>query len=69
MDVNLKLYWMDGGIAPDRPDELEPDVNMNDALAFVPEENILKGELYSLEQKEKLHAAGAEVIRNCCRFH
>lgn len=33
---DLKLYWMDGGLIPERPDELEPDVNMNDALAGVP---------------------------------
>src|SRR5205085_3019311 len=29
---DLKLYWMDGGIIPDRPDELEADVNENTAL-------------------------------------
>ncbi len=33
----LKLYWMDGGLIPERPEELEPDVNMNDALAGVPQ--------------------------------
>ena len=43
MDVILKLYWMDGGIVPDRPDELDPDVNMNEALADVPEENDFEG--------------------------
>src|SRR6195952_5398092 len=25
---DLLLYWMDGGIVPDRPDELDPDVNI-----------------------------------------
>lgn len=28
----LDLCWMDGGITPDRPDELDPNVNMPDAL-------------------------------------
>src|SRR6266496_2617181 len=39
----LKLYWMDGGIVPERPDELETDVDMNEALADVPEENDYEG--------------------------
>jgi len=29
---NLDLYWMDGGIAPERPIELEGDANMNSIL-------------------------------------
>ena len=29
---NLDLYWMDGGITPERPVEIEPDVNMNDVM-------------------------------------
>jgi predicted dehydrogenase len=29
---DLKLYWMDGGITPERPAELEPGKNMNDIL-------------------------------------
>jgi len=29
---DLNLYWMDGGITPERPYELDPDVNMNDIL-------------------------------------
>ena len=40
---DLKLYWMDGGIVPDRPDELDGDVNLNEALADVPEENDFEG--------------------------
>ncbi len=32
----LKFYWMSGGMIPERPDELDPDVNMNEALAGVP---------------------------------
>jgi len=33
----LKLYWMDGGITPERPEELELDGNMNDILGGWPE--------------------------------
>src|SRR5699024_10888455 len=33
----LKFYWMDGGMLPERPEELDPDVNMNEALANVPQ--------------------------------
>lgn len=51
---DLKLYWMDGGIAPDRPDELDPDVNMNDALAFVPEENSFEGGTIFIGTKGKV---------------
>ena len=40
---DLKLYWMDGGIIPDRPDELDPDLNMNLALGDIPEENDFEG--------------------------
>lgn len=28
----LELYWMDGGLVPDRPWEIDPDLNQNDAL-------------------------------------
>jgi predicted dehydrogenase len=28
----VRLTWMDGGLVPERPDELDPDVNQNDAL-------------------------------------
>lgn len=34
---DLDLYWMDGGITPERPDELDPDKNMNEALADYPD--------------------------------
>jgi predicted dehydrogenase len=40
---DLLLYWMDGGIVPDRPDELDPDENMNEALADIPQENDFEG--------------------------
>jgi hypothetical protein len=34
---------MDGGMIPDRPDDLDPDLNENEALADVPEENDFEG--------------------------
>jgi predicted dehydrogenase len=40
---DLKLYWMDGGLIPDRPDELDPDANENEALADTPEVNDFEG--------------------------
>ena len=45
---------MDGGIVPDRPDELDADVNMNEALADVPEETIMKVAVYLSAAKEKV---------------
>ena len=32
----LDLYWMDGGITPERPAELEPGANMNDIMGDWP---------------------------------
>ena len=69
MDATLNLYWMDGGITPERPDELDPDVNMNEALGDGREKMILKEALCLLEPKEKFPADGAAVIQGCCRFH
>ena len=51
---DLKLYWMDGGIVPDRPDELDADVNMNEALADVPEENDYEGGSLFIGSKGKV---------------
>jgi predicted dehydrogenase len=39
----LKLYWMDGGITPERPLELEPGKNMNDVMADWPGLNDYEG--------------------------
>jgi hypothetical protein len=39
----LDLYWMDGGITPERLQALAPDVNMNDALGDYPGENDFEG--------------------------
>ncbi len=33
---DLDLYWMDGGIVPERPTELDPDANMNEILGDWP---------------------------------
>src|SRR6267142_7050525 len=33
---DLDLYWMDGGITPERPKELDPDSNMNEVLGDWP---------------------------------
>ena len=33
---DLDLYWMDGGITPERLSELDPNVNMNEALGDWP---------------------------------
>ncbi len=32
----FRLYWMDGGIVPERPEELEEDANMNELLGDYP---------------------------------
>lgn len=40
---DVELHWMDGGIAPERPPELDPAVDMNEALADWPGENDYEG--------------------------
>jgi hypothetical protein len=40
---DLYLYWMDGGITPERPAEIDPDLNMNDILGNWPTENDYEG--------------------------
>jgi predicted dehydrogenase len=40
---DLDLYWMDGGITPERLTELDPDVNQNLALGDIPSENDFEG--------------------------
>ncbi|HTS44506.1 MAG TPA: Gfo/Idh/MocA family oxidoreductase, partial [Puia sp.] len=42
-DREIKLYWMDGGLVPDRPDELDPDLNENEALADDEHDKDLEG--------------------------
>ncbi|HYW35822.1 MAG TPA: Gfo/Idh/MocA family oxidoreductase [Balneolaceae bacterium] len=50
----LKFYWMDGGFIPDRPDELDPDVNMNKALAGVPKLGGFEGGTLFIGTKGKI---------------
>jgi predicted dehydrogenase len=40
---DIELHWMDGGIAPERPAEIDPAVDMNEALADWPGENDYEG--------------------------
>ena len=40
---DLQLYWMDGGFIPDRPEELDPDINANEAMADNPAHNDYEG--------------------------
>ncbi len=40
---NLDLSWMDGGITPERLNELDPDLNMNEALGDWPGEHDFEG--------------------------
>jgi predicted dehydrogenase len=40
---DLELIWMDGGITPERPNELEEGLNMNIALGDWPGENDFEG--------------------------
>jgi predicted dehydrogenase len=52
--ADLLLYWMDGGIVPDRPDELSDNENMNEALADVAEENDFEGGSLFIGTKGKM---------------
>ncbi|HXD78459.1 MAG TPA: Gfo/Idh/MocA family oxidoreductase [Puia sp.] len=40
---DIDLHWMDGGIVPERPPELDPSVDMNEALCDWPGENDYEG--------------------------
>lgn len=50
---NLDLYWMDGGITPERPNELEPNVNMNDVMGDWPGLNDFEGSTLFIGTKGK----------------
>ncbi len=50
---DLDLYWMDGGITPERPGELEPDANMNDILGDWPGLNDFEGSTLFIGTKGK----------------
>jgi predicted dehydrogenase len=50
---DLDLFWMDGGITPDRPNELDPDVNMNEVMADYPGLNDYEGGTLFIGTKSK----------------
>ncbi len=50
---NLDLYWMDGGITPERPFELDPESNMNDILGDWPEVHDFEGSTLFIGTKGK----------------
>jgi predicted dehydrogenase len=49
----LRLYWMDGGITPERPAELEPGKNMNDIMGDWPGLNDYEGATLFIGTKGK----------------
>jgi len=65
----LNLYWMDGGITPERPIELDSDGNMNDILADWPGLNDFEGGTLFVGTKGKAACGWEDVIRYCCRWH
>ncbi|MFZ0281223.1 MAG: Gfo/Idh/MocA family oxidoreductase, partial [Bacteroidales bacterium] len=50
---DLDLYWMDGGITPERPFELDPDKNMNDIMGDWPGLNDYEGATLFIGTKGK----------------
>jgi predicted dehydrogenase len=50
---DLDLYWMDGGITPERPLELEPGVNMNEVMGDIPGLNDYEGATLFIGTKGK----------------
>ena len=51
---DLSLYWMDGGITPERLTELDPALNMNEALSDWPGENDFEGGTLFIGTKGKV---------------
>lgn len=51
---DLDLYWMDGGIIPERLPELNADANMNEALGDWPGENDYEGATLFIGTKGKI---------------
>jgi predicted dehydrogenase len=50
---DLDLYWMDGGITPERPFELESGLNMNDVMGSWPNVNDFEGSTLFIGTKGK----------------
>ncbi|HVY76156.1 MAG TPA: Gfo/Idh/MocA family oxidoreductase [Puia sp.] len=51
---DMDLHWMDGGITPDRLNELDPSLNFNTALADWPGENDYEGGTLFVGTKGKI---------------
>jgi len=51
---DLDLFWMDGGITPERLNELDPELNSNDALGDFPGENDFEGATLFIGTKGKV---------------
>jgi len=51
---DLDLYWMDGGITPERISSLDPDLNFNEALGDWPGENDFEGGTLFIGTKGKV---------------
>jgi len=51
---DVDLFWMDGGITPERLTELDPDINSNEALADWPGENDFEGGTLFIGTKGKV---------------
>ena len=51
---DLDLFWMDGGITPERVNELDPELNFNDALGDFPGENDFEGATLFIGTKGKV---------------
>jgi predicted dehydrogenase len=51
---DLELFWMDGGITPERLNELDPDLNLNRALGDWPNEDDFEGATMFVGTKGKV---------------
>src|SRR5882724_2750719 len=51
---DLDLFWMDGGITPERPNELDPALNMNELMSDWPGENDFEGGTLFIGTKGKV---------------
>jgi len=59
---------MDGGITPERPYEIEPELNMNNVMADWPGLNDYEGGTLFIGTKGKAAAVGEDAIRFFCLF-
>ena len=67
---DLKLYWMDGGITPERPEELEEEGNMNELLGDTPGSHDYEGATLFIGTKGKAACGwGGRNPVSYCHFH